>query len=190
MGNFRVPGIDPADVVCKCDDPFCAGKIYNPERRPRTHKMLEMAGALIASVPFDVEITSCQRCEAHNAAVGGASDSAHVHNCAIDLKPKGPLYDLALAASAQNWWSAILIYGGTQGGFLHLDVHPNERVIRGWSLLKGKNHFLNYGQRGCSGPLEPIFAWNKDELTTRIPSYIPPAPAEVAVAEVNDADEG
>ena len=44
---------------------------------------------------------------------------------------------------------------------LHLDMHPNDRVVRGYSYGKRDDHFLRWGNRD-DGPLELVLDWNAD----------------------------
>ena len=67
-----------------------------------------------------------------------------------------------------KWFSGILVY--VHSNFCHVDVHPNDRVVRGYSFGKANNHFLRYGNRYGS-PLWPQYAWNLDE-TDKPPDYV------------------
>ena len=159
-------------VACHCDDPFCSGKHLDPVIRPRTQRMLTLAGELLRTYELlydhSYRITSCQRCEAHNKAVGGSKNSAHIHNVAIDLATVGPVMDLVILAEEQCVWSQINFCLET--GQLHLDLHPDDKVRRGHKDAAGVYRVRAMGTRFGS-PLKPVFEYNLDE-ETECPMYI------------------
>jgi len=152
------------DVKCKCSDAACTGKRLDPQVRPRTALMLGLAGVLLRD--YDFKVTSCMRCEAHNKAVGGAPDSAHIHNVAIDIVSER-WADIALDAELQGVWSAIIV--DPYKKLVHLDIHPSDRVTRG-SVLEGHYRTVPYSRRYGS-PLAQVTAWNLDE-TAECPAYV------------------
>ena len=159
-------------VLCKCDDPACDGKHLDPKARPRTQKMLSLAGSLLKEYERCYDhgwrITSCQRCVAHNKAVGGSPDSAHIHNCAIDIVTKGPIMDLVLLAEQQGCWSQI--NWSLEREQIHLDLHPDDKVRRGYRDVAGVYRVRAMGTR-YESPLLKIVDWNVDE-TREPPGYV------------------
>ena len=162
--EYVAPRIRMERVACKCSNPACKGKFLDPKIRPRTQKMLWLAGELIARYEMlydhSWKITSVQRCEAHNKAEGGSPDSAHIHNCAIDIVVGGPVMDLVILAEEQCAWSQINWCVETKQ--LHLDIHSDDKVRRGYRDAAGTYRVRAMGTRYGS-PLKPIFDWNLDE---------------------------
>ena len=158
------PRIRMADVKCHCADPLCSGKRLDPMIRPRTVLMLRLAGLLLRD--YDFMVTSCMRCPEHNASVGGAEDSAHVHNCAIDIV-SDRWQDVALDAEGQACWSAIIV--DPEKKLVHLDLHPSDRVTRG-CVINGRYQTVPWNRRHGS-PLSKIVEWNLDE-TCEVPGYV------------------
>lgn len=153
-----------ADVKCHCDDPTCSGKHLDPRVRPRTVLMLKLAGVLLRD--YDFKLTSVMRCPAHNKAVGGAPDSAHIHNCAVDIVSER-WSDIALDAELQGVWSAIIVNPVKK--LVHLDLHPSDRVTRG-CVIAGRYCTAKHNRR-YGGPLIPVTDWNLDE-TRECPAYV------------------
>ena len=162
------PRIRMADVQCHCSDPACPGKQFDPKIRPRTALMLELAGELLRGYPLNVTVTSVQRCPAHNQKVGGSPNSAHVHNCGIDIVTDGPVMDLVLAAEQQGVWSQI--HWNLAKCQIHLDLHPDDKVRRGYKDATGVYRVQCLGRRDGS-PLRTVYAWNLDEADEP-PTYI------------------
>ena len=169
--QYAAPRIRVERVKCKCDSPDCSGKLYDPIKRPRTALMLRYAGELLKEYEncydHSWHITSCQRCEYHNMAVGGAENSGHVHNVAIDIVTDGPVLDLVLLAEQQGVWSSII--WNLKTGQVHLDLHPDDKVRRGHVDSAGVYRVRVLGDRHGS-PLRPayalsttVYAWNLDE---------------------------
>lgn len=167
---FVAPRIRARDIICRCDDPACTHKRYDPLEHPRTRELIKRTGALLSRGDYNFSISSGFRCPAHNAAVGGSANSAHVHRCALDIKFHDPAMslDFALRCEAANWFSGILVY--VHWNMLHVDVHPNDRVVRGHSFGKAAQHFLGMGDRFGS-PLYDLYAWNLDEKM-EMPAYV------------------
>lgn len=159
-------------VACHCDDPFCTGKFLDPQIRPRTQRMLSLAGELLRAYELlydhSYRITSCQRCVAHNKAEGGSENSAHIHNVAIDLVTTGPVMDFVMLAEDQCVWSSIIWCLETHQ--IHLDLHPDDKVRRGYRDAAGVYRVRAIGTRFGS-PLKPVHEWNLDE-DTECPMYI------------------
>lgn len=169
LDDWVAPRIRARDIVCRCDD-ACTHKKYDPIAHPRTRELLRRVGALLSDNDYSASISSGFRCPAHNTAVGGSSHSAHMHRCALDIKLHDPgmCFDFALAAEAMNWFSGILVY--VHWNMVHVDVHPNDRVVRGHTMGDGGQHFLRYGNRWRS-PLTILTAWNIDE-PDEPPAYV------------------
>ena len=170
--DWAAPRIRMGQVACHCDDATCDGKHLDPETRPRTQLMLNFAGALLKEYELCYDhgwrISSCQRCEAHNKAVGGSPDSAHLHNVAIDIVTKGPVMDLVLLAEQQGCWSQI--NWSLERSQLHLDLHPDDFVRRGHLDSQGVYRVRKMGTRYGS-PLVVVTAWNLDE-ECEPPAYV------------------
>ena len=159
-------------VACHCDNDFCTGKHFDPQIRPRTQRMLTLAGELLRAYELlydhSYRITSCQRCEAHNKAVGGSANSAHIHNVGIDISTTGPVMDLVILAEQQCVWSQI--HWCLETNQIHLDLHCDDKVRRGHKDAAGVYRVRAMGTRYGS-PLKPVFEWNVDE-DTECPQYI------------------
>ena len=162
--QWIAPRIRMADVKCRCKDDSCDGKHLDPQVRPRTVLMLELAGVLLRD--YDFKLTSVMRCPEHNRAVGGAIDSAHIHNCAVDVVSER-WADIALDAELQGVWSAIIVNPVQKQ--IHLDIHPSDRVTRG-CVIAGRYCTVPYSRRYGS-PLKPVYEWNLDE-DTECPMYV------------------
>ena len=166
LDDYAADRIRVRDFICKCDDPACTHKHYDPLTHPRTHALLRRVGDLLRDYELGFKISSGFRCPTHNLEVGGAPDSGHVHRCALDIRTDGPPYELALLAEAQGWYSGLLVYPWG----IHLDIHPNDRVVRGHSYGPKDNRFIRFGtRRGLKMP--DVFAWNLDE-DCDIPAYV------------------
>lgn len=170
--EFVAPRIRMERVACHCSNPTCDGKHLDPQARPRTQRMLKLAGELLQRYELlydhSYRITSCQRCEAHNRAVGGSKNSAHLHNVAIDIATTGPVMDLVILAEEQCVWSQINWCLETNQ--IHLDLHPDDKVRRGHKDKAGVYRVRVMGTRYGS-PLKPVFEYNLDE-ETECPMYI------------------
>jgi len=159
-------------VACHCTNPACDGKFLDPQIRPRTQRMLKLAGELLQRYELIYDhpyrITSCQRCVAYNKTVGGSRNSAHIHNVAIDIATEGPVLDLVVLAEEQCVWSQI--NWCLETGQIHLDLHPDDKVRRGHKDAAGVYRVRAMGTRYGS-PLKPVFEWNIDE-ETECPKYV------------------
>lgn len=170
--DWVAPRIRMDRVACHCDDPACTGKHLDPQVRPRTQRMLRLAGELLQryELLYDhgYRITSCQRCEEHNRAVHGSANSAHIHNVAIDIATNGPVMDLVMLAEEQCAWSQI--HWCLETNQIHLDLHCDDKVRRGHKDAAGVYRVRVMGTRYGS-PLKPVFEYNLDE-DTECPAYI------------------
>ena len=163
------PRIRMERVQCHCPDPACPGKEFDSQKRPRTALMLKLAGELLREYPLGVTITSCQRCPAWNQKQGGSPNSAHIHNCAIDIVTDGPVMDLVILAEQQGIWSQI--HWNLLASQIHLDLHPDDRVRRGYKDATGTYRVQCIGRRADS-PLKVVYAWNRDERDEDPPVYV------------------
>jgi zinc D-Ala-D-Ala carboxypeptidase len=100
------------EFACRCNRAACAR--IRVDRRLVAG--LERLRAL--AYPRGLTITSGYRCPAHNAAVGGATESQHVHGTAADLPPAAD----AAAVAALQVFSGIGSQGTTAGPVRHVDV--------------------------------------------------------------------
>jgi len=170
--EFVAPRIRMDRVACHCNDHTCSGKHLDPQIRPRTQRMLTLAGELLQRYELlydhSYRISSCQRCEAHNRKQGGSANSAHLHNVAIDIATNGPVMDLVILAEEQCVWSQITWCKETHQ--IHLDLAPDDKVRRGHKDAAGVYRVRVIGERYGS-PLKPVHEWNLDE-DTDCPAYI------------------
>lgn len=74
-----------------------------------------------------VEVTSGHRCEAHNRAVGGVSNSQHLHGRAADIKVKGVAPRLVFGYIRREFPSASVAAYAT---FTHVDTRSEAQWIR------------------------------------------------------------
>lgn len=170
--QFVARGLHMGDLACKCDDK-CTHKGLDDAMHPRSFLFFWRVAQLLEEYALRVKVNSALRCPVHNATIGGSPDSAHIYMVAADLEPEGPVYDLAILAERMACFSGILVYphaGDKQTGVLHLDMHPNDRVVRGYSFGPKNNHFLRWGSRHGS-PLEEVTEWNVD-YNIQPPAYI------------------
>lgn len=92
---------DSSEFACKCG---CGGLHNGADINPRLVQVLERMRAIIGN-PL---VLSCgYRCPAHNAEVGGVSNSQHIYGTAADVQcPDGvmlqTLYDAAVTAGADG----------------------------------------------------------------------------------------
>lgn len=103
----------PEEFRCKCG---CGKQEMMPSTMEKLDKARELAG-----VPF--VITSGYRCVAHNDAVGGKSEGAHISGYAIDIEASTSPARLAIV-------KALLQVGFTRVGiansFIHADDDPTK----------------------------------------------------------------
>lgn len=170
--DFVAPVIRMDRVACHCGNPTCSGKHLDSVVRPRTQRMLKLAGELLKRYEtlydHSYRITSCQRCAEHNKEIGGGPDSAHIHNVAIDIATVGSVVDLVVLAEEQCVWSQI--NWCLETGQIHLDLHPDDKIRRGYRDHTGVYRVRAIGTRYGS-PLKPVHEWNLDE-TCECPAYI------------------
>lgn len=85
-------------------------------------KLVQVLELIRALRPGPLTIVSGHRCPDHNAAVGGAPDSRHIHGDAADI-PAGRATRIQAEACG-----AVGI--GVRGGWVvHVDVRPGPRVV-------------------------------------------------------------
>ena len=80
--------------------------------------------ALRARVNHPLRITSGYRCAAHNAACGGAENSAHCLGKAVDISIAGPDAAILLVTAINSGFSGFGIrqHGSLSGRYLHIDI--------------------------------------------------------------------
>lgn len=105
------PNFDVSELICKCG---CGRFIYNAPALRCLQRLRDYAGVSLT-------VVSGTRCEAHNAAVGGAPASFHMKGMAFDVK-YGNL-------TGHELREAALLAGFTVARqyptFLHVDIGPN-----------------------------------------------------------------
>ena len=165
LDDFVAPHLRMRDLACRCDDPDCGYKSLDNPYHARSLVFFRRVGELIREYPGYVKVNSALRCPVHNAVIGGAPNSAHIHRCAIDLEPDTPVQRLFHLAESANFFSGILLYEDLN--MLHLDVHPDDMVRRS---VWGSKHVNKVGRRSGSG-LDILFEWNGDEMA-KPPDYV------------------
>lgn len=81
-----------------------------------------------AGIPF--KINSAYRCPAHNKAVGGVPDSAHVHGKAADIAAPTSAARYAIAKTVLELGAQRL---GVASGFIHVDVDDSKPLDMLWT---------------------------------------------------------
>lgn len=103
-----------------------------PRVRANLLKLARALQELRDLIDKPIRITSGYRCTAHNAAVGGVSDSQHTQGLAADVTVQGMTPDQIAAAAARV---AAFRQGGIgvypEQGFTHLDVRGHMARWRG-----------------------------------------------------------
>ena len=93
----------------------------------------------IADVPF--KINSGYRTEAHNADVGGVSNSAHLKGYAADIStPNGKHQEKILRALRQAGFKRFGVYTN----FIHVDSDPTKKQFVAWGSQSSVNNPFNY----------------------------------------------
>lgn len=125
---------DSEEFLCQCTDLRCPGKSTPPH--PGLIARLEVMRQVVR-VPLIVR--SGVRCPAHNAAVGGAPDSAHVTAEAADLR-------CVTSRDRANFLRAAITAGfrriGIAAQFIHVDVargYHDQDVIWLYPPRKGQS---------------------------------------------------
>lgn len=107
------PHFSLAELSCRCG---CGGHPTNPE----LFRLLE-ATRLLYGRP--INITSGFRCAAHNAAVGGATFSAHLAGWAVDVACETPGMRAGIFEAAHRAGFTRL---GIANTFIHMDCDPGK----------------------------------------------------------------
>jgi len=155
-------------VTCKCGSPECTHATIDDMAHKRSIEFFRVIGTMMAAYPFRWSITSGFRCAAHNAHCGGKPDSAHFHKVACDIQTQGPWSEVWTLAEKTGFFSAIIAY--PKKNLIHLDVHPSDRVVRGYNFGDGHEYYLTLGKREATS-LDYLTAWNLDEPQTP-PLYV------------------
>jgi len=156
-----------ADLACKCKDE-CTHKDLDDFGDRRSFLFFGRVARLIEDYDLPVRVSSALRCPAHNAGVGGSPDSAHIYAVAVDLQPEAAPYALALMADHMAFFNGIIVY--PHSGVVHLDLHPSDRIVRGYSFGPKDMHLLRYGNRQDL-PLTAVHEWNSS-YTIRKPAHV------------------
>ncbi|WP_240006977.1 D-Ala-D-Ala carboxypeptidase family metallohydrolase [Pseudaquidulcibacter saccharophilus] len=124
------------ELKCDCEH-FCEGEYYHaPKFLDALEKMRRTLGAPII-------INSGRRCAGHNHAVGGASQSMHTKEIAIDIKiqphPRKSLYEAAIQCGFTGMGFGV--------NFMHLDMGRKRRwdyphAIELWKKELGFNPLM------------------------------------------------
>ena len=165
--EWIAPHVRVGDILCRCGAQ-CSHKDIDDAAHTRTVEFFRRVGEMMKDYPYRWTVTSGLRCPEHNANVGGKGDSAHVHRVAVDIQPQGPWGEVWGLAERAGFFSAIIAY--PKRNLIHLDVHPSDRVVRGYNFGDGCEHYLTLGTRESAG-LDPLLLWNLDE-TVKPPAYI------------------
>lgn len=104
----------PEEFKCKCGK--CDGGVMNTAFVDRLNKARHLA-----KVPFI--ITSAYRCAAHNKAVGGKANSAHLRGLAVDIKFNNSVHAFAILQSLLAVGFERVGYN-QKHGFFHVDSDP------------------------------------------------------------------
>lgn len=103
-----------SEFRCKCADPSCIGKSMRP-----TDALLRKLVDIRARFGQPVTISSGIRCPAHNAAVGGVSNSYHLSGRAADISVRGYTADQVAA-----YCSGLQLhyYYKIDSSYVHVDI--------------------------------------------------------------------
>ena len=103
-----------SEFACKCG---CGQAIINEE-------LVDVLQRLRDYVELPIRITSANRCEKHNANVGGVKDSKHIIGQAADIQVDG-LEPETLYRVLDQWYPST--YGlGVYNTFTHIDVRKSK----------------------------------------------------------------
>lgn len=113
--GWRWPHFSPDELKCDCNK-YCQGEYFHdPKFLDALEKMRMGTGPIF--------INSARRCKGHNKAVGGASQSMHMLEIAIDIKiaphSRVVLYEAAVKAGFKGMGFGI--------NFMHLDIGVRRR---------------------------------------------------------------
>ncbi len=107
----------PSEFACKCGCGFC-----KPDPR-----LIQTLNAIREALGKPVNVTSGCRCKAHNARVGGVTNSNHTHGTAADIQCAGvmPLNVWGLIKRLHREGKLPELAGlGIYSTFVHVDVDP------------------------------------------------------------------
>lgn len=164
--QWVAPHLRMRDLACKCGRPECGYKDLDDACHERSVLFFWRVGELLKEFGLKFTVNSALRCPAHNAEVGGSPNSAHIYSVAIDIGTEDAPGDLYALAELTGFFSGIIWYPWG----VHLDLHPNDRVVRGYSLGPMEHHLIRLGNRDGL-PVETVYAWNCD-YTIEKPDYI------------------
>ncbi len=110
------------DFDCHCTLPACTETLIDPNLVIALEELWTAMGAFI--------MTSCYRCEKHNASVGGGEKSQHLLGKASDLKSTKSYNGPLMAKFAEQVKLFRLGGIGTYSRFpnlIHVDIGPRRR---------------------------------------------------------------
>jgi uncharacterized protein YcbK (DUF882 family) len=125
MPTQLTPHFTLEELACKCG---CKTPVAVRFRLEHLAPILEK---IRANWGHPVTVNCAYRCPAHNAAVGGVSDSQHIHGNAADIKIHGVTpEEIAEFAATMPEVGGLGVYP-TQN-FCHVDqrVHPRGEIAR------------------------------------------------------------
>jgi hypothetical protein len=111
--------------------------LANQPTDDETRRNLSDLSDFLAQIPFDLRVNSAYRSPATNAAVGGASKSAHMTGLAADITPK-TMSNLDLAVWLFNYRTKLRdldqVIWYTDTSHIHVSIGGERRkeFLRGW----------------------------------------------------------
>ena len=115
---------DSSEFDCKCKNETCNKTYIDLEHVAKLQELRDRWGS--------IKITSAYRCEKHNKAVGGATNSQHKKGTATDIQVLS-LAPLAVYAELESKWIGGM---GVYNTFLHID---SRNYIARWNFSKKKH---------------------------------------------------
>lgn len=113
--NWNWPHFRPQELQCKCNK-YCKGEYFHDAKFLDALEKFRMGlGPII--------INSARRCAGHNHAIGGATQSMHMREIAVDVKiapySRVELYEAAIKAGFRGIGFGV--------NFMHLDLGTRRR---------------------------------------------------------------
>ena len=167
--QYSVRHFQMRELECHCPDPDCEWKKLDDIGHARSMSFFLELGRLRELWGGPLILSSAMRCPTWNAIQRGSPNSAHIYKVAADVRPQqGMWYDLALWAEKMAVFSGIIVYPAQ--GFIHLDMHPDDWVRRGYSFGPDDQYVIHWGKRADS-PLSLLAEWNIDYAVEK-PDYV------------------
>lgn len=101
------------EFACKCGK--CGGFPAEPDMG-----LIQKADALREHLGVPIHVSSGVRCETHNAAVGGVSNSRHLTGKAMDFRAEG--FSAAQVLARVHLLGGIRYAYAIDGNYVHMDV--------------------------------------------------------------------